>query len=70
MNMRWPWEGSPAQKKQRILSWKLRMVMVARGTLYPREKEIQGGTKYMLLEIDKLLGLTEAQLRKDLKELK
>jgi hypothetical protein len=54
------------QRKQQALSWKLRMVMGARGTLYPRERDIPEHIKQALRNIDTELLLVEAQLRKAL----
>lgn len=54
------------QRKQCALSWKLRMVMGARGTLYPRERDIPDHIKFRLHRIIEDLKIVEDQLRASL----
>ena len=54
------------QTTQRALSWKLRMVVGARGTLYPREQTLPFKIKVHLLEIQRLLGQAEKLIRAQL----
>lgn len=58
------------QLAQRELSWKLKVVTGAQGTLYPREFHLSHDVQLQLMLIHRQLEFVEKLLRKQLKELK
>lgn len=58
------------QKRQQELSWKLRMVMGARGNLYPREKSLSPRTQSILNSIYVSLKAAEECIRQELANIK
>lgn len=58
---------TPAQKKQRILAWKLRMVMRTRGNLYPREHYLPPEITARLHIVYSDLKVIEQMIRDELK---
>ena len=57
------------QSKQRALAWKLRVVMGAQGTLYPRES-LPVNICITLSHITHLLKQVEQELRHELRNIK
>jgi hypothetical protein len=59
-----------AQHKQQQLSWKLRMVYGATGTLYPRESELPENIKRGLRKVVSQLEAIGEQIKLELSNLK
>jgi len=62
--------STPKQVKQQQLSWKLRMVTGAQGTLHPREKYLSHAVRIELQIIQSHLKSVEKSLRHDLRNIK
>ena len=58
------------QEVQQALSWKLKMVKGAIGTLYPREKDLPDAVRIELQFIQHHLGNVEKSLRRALRNIK
>ena len=58
---------TPKQRRQQALAWKLKVVMGAAGTLYPREQELPPEIHKSLMLVYEYLNVVAKDIRKQLK---